>query len=125
MDSFAQSRSLRNSPGVKPACRGIDASAGRYARIRGCPWGFAAIVTQLITQPLASCQVSGRWPLTLNRQLGDQWKTITAAAMSTWTPATTPPIMARAPLADLPVARTARPPAGVNVCLVLCHLCWR
>ena len=32
----------------------------RYAAIRGRPWAFAAIVTQLVTQPLTSCHATWR-----------------------------------------------------------------
>ena len=41
----------------------------------------------------------------------------------TRTPATTPPIVLRPPLTDLLVLTSARPPAGVKVCLTRCNLC--
>jgi hypothetical protein len=43
---------------------------------------------------------------------GYRWNANATATMSTWTPATTSPTMAKAPPTDLPVARTARTPAG-------------
>jgi hypothetical protein len=52
-----------------------------------------------------------------------QWKISPPAAISAVSPPAIPPTRDRNPLADFPAARTARPPAGVNVCLRRCQRC--